>query len=58
MDTRNIISCDIPEACRITGLGRTTLYNLINTGRVKAVTVGRRRLVLVDSLRALIEGTA
>jgi hypothetical protein len=36
-------------------LGRTTLYQLIGEGHVSTTTVGRRRLVLVQSLLSLIE---
>lgn len=40
--------------CQATGLGRTKLYELIGHGHLDTTTVGRRRLVLVSSLRALI----
>jgi len=36
------------------GIGKTTLYRLIGEGKVDTVTIGRRRLVKVDSLRALV----
>jgi excisionase family DNA binding protein len=49
------LTCTIGEACDVTGLGRTTLYELIGTGRLRTTTVGRRRLVLVDSLLALLK---
>ena len=43
------------EACEVTGLGRTKLYELIGDGLLAMTTVGRRRLVLVQSLLSLIE---
>lgn len=49
------ISCTIPEACEATGLGRTKLYEEMDSGRVETTTVGRRRLVLVRSLLHLID---
>jgi excisionase family DNA binding protein len=49
------LTCTIGEACEVTGLGRTTIYELIGTGRLRTTTVGRRRLVVVDSLLALLE---
>jgi excisionase family DNA binding protein len=49
------LTCTIGEACEVTGLGRTTLYELIGTGRLRTTTVGRRRLVVVDSLLALLK---
>lgn len=41
----------IPEACRITGIGRSKLYELINAGEIRIVKVGTITLVPVDSLR-------
>ncbi|MCA1542710.1 hypothetical protein I6F18_22380 [Bradyrhizobium sp. NBAIM32] len=38
----------------MTGLGRTKIYELIGDGRVTTTTVGRRRLVMVQSLLALV----
>jgi excisionase family DNA binding protein len=42
-------TCTINEACEVTGLGRTKLYELIGTGHLATTRVGRRRLVLVSS---------
>jgi excisionase family DNA binding protein len=50
------LTCTVAEACEATGLGRTKLYELIGDGRVTTTTVGRRRLVLVQSLLALVGG--
>ena len=49
------LSCTIAEACEATGLGRTKLYMLIDAGALRTVTVGRRRLVLMESLRAILK---
>ncbi len=43
----------ISDACTALGLGRSKLYQLIEKGHVETVAIGRRRLVRVDSLRAL-----
>ena len=48
------LSCTIDEACEATGLGRTKLYELIGAGLIITTTVGRRRLVIVRSLVALL----
>jgi excisionase family DNA binding protein len=48
------LTCTISEACEVTGLGRTKFYELIGDGRVATMTVGRRRLVIVQSLFALV----
>jgi hypothetical protein len=39
-------------------LGRTKLYELIGAGYLDTTTIGRRRLVLVRSLRSLIGADA
>jgi excisionase family DNA binding protein len=49
------LTCTINEACEVTGLGRTKLYELIGTGHLTTTTVGRRRLVHVSSLQALLD---
>lgn len=47
------ITITINEALRVSGLGRTKLYELIGSGTLKTITVGRRRLVVYASLEAL-----
>jgi excisionase family DNA binding protein len=49
------VTCTINEACEVTGLGRTKLYELIGDGHLATATVGRRRLVVVRSLLSLLE---
>ncbi len=49
------ITVGIREACEMSGLGRTTLYGLIQDQKIDTIRVGGRRLVKVDSLRALLE---
>ena len=45
----------ISEAMRLTGLRRSKIYELIASGDIEVVKVGRCSLVVVASLRALIE---
>jgi len=52
------IGYSIREACEATSLGRTTLYNHISTGRLRAVRIGGRTIIPADSLHALISGEA
>lgn len=52
------LTCTVAEACEVTGLGRTKIYELIGNGRITTTTVGRRRLVIVQSLLALVSVNA
>ena len=52
------IAVPISEACRISGIGRSKLYEMIKTGDVRIAKVGRRSLVLIESLRALLSARA
>ena len=45
----------IGEAVRIFGIGRTKLYELINSGDIEAVKLGRRTLIRTASARAFID---
>lgn len=45
----------VPDACRFTGISRSTLYLLIARGEIEIVKIGAATLVLTDSLKGLIE---
>jgi excisionase family DNA binding protein len=44
----------IPEASRLTGIGRSKLYELIAEGSIEIVKVGGMTLVSFESLKRLI----
>jgi excisionase family DNA binding protein len=44
----------IPEACRLTGIGRSKLYELIGEGRVRTIKVGASTLIPVASLEEFL----
>jgi excisionase family DNA binding protein len=50
------VAATIHDTCHITGLGRTKVYELIGEGKLKAIAIGRRRLVLYSSIEELIHG--
>lgn len=52
------IGYSIREACRASSLGRTTIYNHISAGRLRAVRVGGRTIIPAEALHALIAGEA
>jgi excisionase family DNA binding protein len=58
MDALQPMLCSITDAAKALGLGRSKLYELIAEGRLETVTIGRRRLVRVESVRALALGEA
>lgn len=45
----------ISEACRMTGIGRSKLYELIGAGNIRTVKVGTITLVPVESLRNFLK---
>lgn len=44
----------IPAAIRMTGIGRSKLYELIQSGDIEIVKIGSATLIPVESLRQLI----
>jgi excisionase family DNA binding protein len=49
------LSVTVKTAREITGLGNTKIYDLIKQDKLKTISIGRRRLVLYDSLESLIK---
>jgi excisionase family DNA binding protein len=52
------ITVRIREACRLTGIGRSKLYELISAGEIKIIKVGTITLVPVSSLTHLLQRKA
>lgn len=50
------LAYSVDEAARITGIGRTTLYALMNSGELPSAKVGRRRIIRSVDLAALVAG--
>ena len=46
----------IKEACEITSLSRSGMYNLIAAKRLHVVRIGGRTIVPAEALHALLEG--
>ena len=46
------LAVPIPEAARLSGCGRSTLYSEIKSGNLKIRKVGRRTIVALDDLKA------
>lgn len=56
MDERYLLS--IQKAAEALSIGRSKTYELINQGKLLTVTIGRRRLVKTESVRAIVNGEA
>ena len=52
------LAYSVSEACKVSSIGKTYLYQLINEGRLQTCKIGKRTLISARSLRALIEGEA
>jgi excisionase family DNA binding protein len=48
------ISVTVQTARKLTGLGNTTIYDLIKQEKLRTVAIGRRRLILYSSLEKLL----
>lgn len=46
----------IAQVCSELGIGRTFVYELIRSGQLRAVKIGRRTIVLSDDLNRYIAG--
>lgn len=49
-----ILAVTVPDAQRVSGLGRTSIYDAITRGEIEAVKAGTRTLILMDSLRTYL----
>jgi len=54
-DTLDRITCTIQEFGRVSGIGRSRIYELLDAGELESVYIGSRRLIVIDSYRRLIE---
>lgn len=52
------LAYSVHDACRVSSIGKTRLYQLIAEGRLESRKIGKRTLIPAASLRALIEGAA
>ena len=60
MDTDTVtadraITATVREFCALTGLGVTKTYELMGVGDLESIKIGKRRLIVMDSYRRLIE---
>ena len=54
----NKIAVSIPEAAEICGVGKSTIYRLIERGEIKRKKLGKRALILVCDLQEYMSNLA
>jgi excisionase family DNA binding protein len=52
------VTLTVPAAMRVSGLGRTKLYEMILNKEIESVRVGTRRLIVFSSLKARLTNKA
>jgi excisionase family DNA binding protein len=44
------LTCSVDDATKVTGLGRSLIYDKMKSGEIEWVKIGKRRLIKVSSL--------
>jgi excisionase family DNA binding protein len=52
------ITVTVHHACALADIGRSSLYNLVSSGKLKTIKLGGRRLIDRVSLENLLRGRA
>lgn len=52
--TNTLIPIEEARTTRLGGIGRTTVYRLINAGELTRVNIGRRAFITANSIEAYI----
>lgn len=55
MNAHHPITTTLIDFSRLTGLGRSTIYALLKERRLDSIKIGKRRLIVLDSYRSLME---
>jgi excisionase family DNA binding protein len=53
-DRMSALTVRVPEACRMTGIGRSKLYELIKDGQLKTIKVGEITSMSVSELKVFL----
>lgn len=54
----NPISYSVQDAIAVTGLGRTTMYELMKSGAIKRIKIGSRTVILRSDLEQFLARAA
>lgn len=52
------LAVSVVEAAKMTGLSRSRLYELMQEGKLQSLSIGRRRLIRISALEALLDEAA
>lgn len=50
-----VIATSVPKAARMVGLSKSTLWPLVTSGQIPSILIGKRRLVLVEDIKAFLK---
>lgn len=56
--TTEPLNVSIPEAARLLGIGRSTVYQMLQSNQLRSIHIGSRRLVTMASIRNLNDALA
>lgn len=54
-ETAHSLALSVRETCKLSGLGRTTVYELIGSNKLPARKCGRRTIILLDELQQALK---
>lgn len=49
------LTLSVAEVCKTTGIGRTSIFNAIRDGKLRAVKLGNRTLIRAEDLKAFLD---
>jgi excisionase family DNA binding protein len=50
------LAISVNGAAKALGVGRSSIYSLLNSGKLEAIKIGRRTLLTTASINRLVEG--
>jgi len=56
IDTRDKRLFTVPQTQVMLGIGRTTLWNMIASGEIESVRIGRSRRITAEAIDQFVEG--
>lgn len=54
IDLSSRLTLTVDEAISTLGVGRTMLYELLSDGSIRSIKIGKKRLVIIESIREWI----